>query len=354
MLGEKFYRIMADFVKIQNPLNQRDISVAGGGDKSHNIFEKIIGLENLFLAWREFKIGKKQKPDIQKFEFNLEENILQLHQELQDRTYQHASYSAFYITDPKLRHIHKACVRDRILQHAVFRVLYPIFDKTFIFDSYSCRLDKGTHRAVRRLKKFANALSRNNYLNIFVLKCDVKKFFYSVSHKILLGLIQGKVKDERLNWLVKKIIDSFETAPGVGLPIGNVTSQLFANIYLNQLDGFIKHKLRARHYLRYCDDFTILSIKQADLLKQVKLIGQFLSAELKLKLHPAKIIIKKYSQGIDFLGYVVRPHCTTLRTKTRSRIFRNVCKDNLPSYLGVLRHCDGYQIEKKIKTKTSL
>src|SRR3989344_2406155 len=149
-----------------------------GGDKgiSHSIFEEIISLENLFLAWKEFKKGKSKKKDIQEFEFNLEDNLFQLHQELKDKIYRHSPYTAFYITDPKLRHIHKACVRDRILHHAVFRILYPIFDRQFIFDSYSCRLGKGTHRAITRLKSFCQKLSQNNSRNIFALKCDIKKF----------------------------------------------------------------------------------------------------------------------------------------------------------------------------------
>ena len=301
------------------------------------------------MAWREFKKGKAKKPDVQEFEFNIEENIFQLHKELEGWTYQHSRYTAFYITDPKLRHIHKACVRDRVLHHAIFRVLYPIFDPTFIFDSYSCRKGKGTHRAVKRLKKFARALSRSNHRNIFALKCDVKKFFDSIDQKIFTSLIRKRIKDENADRLIEKIIKSFEKEPNRGLPIGNVTSQLFANIYLNELDQYVKHELKARYYIRYCDDFVILGRKLADLLEQIKSIGQFLSTELKLKLHPDKIIVRKYSQGIDFLGYVIRPHCITLRTKTKRRIIKNARPNNLSSYIGVLKHCSGHAIEKKIK-----
>lgn len=293
--------------------------------------------------------SKTKKSDVQEFEFNIEENILQLHKELRKWAYQHSGYTAFYITDPKLRHIHKACVRDRVLHHAIFRVLCPIFDPTFIFDSYSCRKGKGTHRAVKRLKKFARALSRNNHRNIFALKCDVKKFFDSIDQKIFTSLILKKIKDENAIRLIEKIIKSFEKDPDRGLPIGNVTSQLFANIYLNKLDQYIKHELKAKYYVRYRDDFVILGRKLADLLEQVKSISQFLSTELKLKLHPNKIIIRKYSQGIDFLGYVIRPYCITLRTKTKRRIIKNARPSNLSSYIGVLKHCSGHATEKKIK-----
>jgi retron-type reverse transcriptase len=324
-----------------------------GGGASGNFFHKdifaeIVSLENLFLAWREFKKGKTKKQDVQEFEFNLEDNLFQLHNELQNRNYEHAPYSGFYITDPKLRHIHKACVRDRVLHHAIFRMLYPIFDKLFIFDSYSCRPNKGTHRAVKRLKKFTRSLSRNNSRSIYALKCDVQKFFDSVDHNILLELIQRRIQNPDTIQLLQKIVHSFKTKDGKGLPIGNVTSQLFANIYLNELDWFIKYKLKIRHHLRYCDDFVILNADSRRLLDAVGRIQDFLNSKLKLSLHPNKVIIRKYNQGIDFLGYVVRPYCTTLRTKTKNRMLRKVSTKNLTSYLGILKHCAGYKLEKKV------
>lgn len=200
----------------------------GGGVKRrichNNVFDEIICLENLFSAWREFKKGKSGKPDIQRFEFNLEDNLFELHQELKSGIWRHSHYTAFNVCDPKLRRIHKACVRDRVLHHAIFRVLCQIFDKSFIFDSYSCRLDKGTHRAVDRLEKFVRQLSRNNTRNIFALKCDVRKFFDSVDQDILLKLIRKKITDGKTLRLISDIIGSFEKAEGGGLPLGNVTS----------------------------------------------------------------------------------------------------------------------------------
>ena len=284
---------------------------------------------------------------MQQVEFNLEDNIFQLYSELASQTYRHSDYTAFYITDPKLRRIHKATVRDRLLQHAIFRVLYPIFDCSFIFDSYSCRLGKGTHRAVRRLKQFCQKLSGNNSRNIWALKCDVKKFFDSMDHHTLFDLVERKVTDKKALWLIEQIINSYHTNPGRGLPIGNVTSQLFANIYLNELDQFIKHELKARYYLRYCDDFVVLKSRE-QLSEIVERVGKFLDDELKLSLHPDKIILRTYRQGIDFLGYVARPHCVTLRTRTKKRMLKRVKHDNLPSYLGLLKHCAGYKLERKI------
>ncbi len=321
------------------------MTLSGGGFNGHNIFEKIIGLGNLFLAWREFKRGKKRRLDVQEFEFNLEDNLFQLHSELKNKKYKHGQYIPFYVTDPKLRHIHKACVRDRVLHQAIFRILYPIFDKHFIFDSYSCRIDKGTHKAVTSLEVFCRKLSWNNNKTIFALKCDIKKFFDSIDQNILASLIQAKVKDDNAMWLIDVIIKSFPK----GLPLGNVTSQLFANIYLNELDQFVKHNLKERYYIRYCDDFVILNGNPQYLLELSENINSFLVDKLKLHLHPNKIIIRKHTQGIDFLGYVVLPNHRVLRTQTKRRLLKRINEKNMPSYLGVLGHCKGYIIEEKIK-----
>lgn len=255
-----------------------------------NLFEKIISLENLFLAWREFRRGKRKKRDVAEFEFNLEDNLFALHETLRNKTYQHCKYTAFNVCDPKLRRIHKATIGDRVLHHAIFRILYDIFDGSFIHDSYSCRTNKGAHRAVNRLETFLQKESGNNHRNIFALKCDVRKFFDSIDQDVLLGMIKRKIKDSDAIWLLEKVIKSFQK----GLPLGNVTSQLFANIYLNELDQFAKHVLKEKYYLRYCDDFIILSSEVKHLEKLVIEIDKFLKDELRLFLHPNKIIIRKY------------------------------------------------------------
>lgn len=332
-------------------MHQRRVKTGWGGVNGKichdNIFEKIVSLENLFSAWREFIKGKSNKIDLQNFEFNLEDNLFDLHQELKDRTYQHFHYTAFNVCDPKLRRIHKACVRDRVLHHAVFRILYPIFDKSFIFDSYSCRIGKGSYKAIDQLETFCRKLSKNNFENIFALKCDVRKFFDSINQEILLDLIKLKINDKNAILLIEKIVKSFPS----GLPLGNVTSQLFANIYLNELDQFIKHRLKIKYYLRYCDDFIILGKDKDSLEKLIYQISAFLSVRLKLSLHSDKIIIRKYHQGIDFLGYVVLPHYRVLRMKTKKRMLSKINSKNLQSYLGVLKHCCGYKIKKELSNK---
>lgn len=306
------------------------------------------------MAWQEFKKGKAKRQDVQQFAFNLEDNIFNLHQELKNKTYFHGSYQSFYIQDPKIRHIHKACVKDRVVHQALFRILYHYCDQKFIFDSYSCRDHKGHHKAVSRLEKMVRQASQNYQYPVYALKCDIKRFFANIDQEILLSLIQKTMQDQDTIWLIQKIIDSFSASPGRGLPLGNVTSQLFSNIYLNELDYFIKHKLRQRFYIRYCDDFIILQRDAEDLKELILKINSFLQIRLKLSLHPDKIIIRKASQGIDFLGYIALPHYRLVRTKTKNRILRLASKKNLPSYLGVLKHADSYKLREELVNKVGL
>lgn len=335
-----------------------------GGGLNCKIFHRIISLDNLFFAWREFKRGKSKKFDVQLFEFNLEDNIFELHERLKNRSWKPDAYVSFYIRDPKLRHIHKTSVRDRVLNQAVFRILYQIFDKTFIFDSYSSRINKGIHKGVLRLDTFIRKASSNYHLPIFVLKCDIEKFFDNISHEILFKLIKRKISDKDALQLINLIIKSFEKQPNKGLPLGNVTSQLFANIYLNELDQFVKHRLKVKYYIRYCDDFIILRKDRNYLEQLIKKIDNFLRNNLELNLHPAKIEMRKICQGIDFLGYVTFSYHKVLRTKTKRRMFRKIkirkiqlddCvvdsksfEQSINSYFGVLKHCKGYKIKRKI------
>lgn len=287
--------------------------------------------------------------------------MFELRERLQNRAWSPDSYMDFYVRDPKLRHIHKATVRDRVLNQAVFRVLYKIFDKHFIHDSYSCRVGKGTHAGVTRLQKFIRKITRNYTRPAFILKCDVRKFFDSMSHEVLLNTLRIKINDPETCALVEIIVKSFETAMGKGLPLGNITSQLFANVYLNELDQFVKHTLRAKYYIRYCDDFVILETDREKLIEFICQINKFLSQNLHLTLHPQKISLKKVRQGIDFLGYVVLPHHTVLRTKTKRRILKKIKRlkgnysvglvsgaifdQTINSYLGMLAHCRGNKIK---------
>lgn len=337
----------------------------GGGFHKGNIFSEIVSFENLLAAWREFKRGKMKKIEMQNFAFNLEDHLFSLQEELQEKNYRPGGYDFFFVNDPKLRPIHKASVRDGVLFQAVFRILYHIFDRKFIHDSYACRFEKGTHKGIERFNIFAKKVSKNYRHQAFVLKCDIQKFFYSIDHAILLDLIRGEIDDMDVIDLIERIIASFSIKPGKGLPLGNVTSQLFANVYLNELDQYVKHILKEKYYIRYCDDFIILNTDKNHLVGLIPKLNVFLNDHLALHLHPNKIQIRKLSQGIDFLGYVSLPHYQVLRTKTKKRMFRNIRRklseretgtindfefnQTLQSYFGQLRHCSSYKVKREIE-----
>lgn len=318
-------------------------------------FAEITSLDNLFVAWKNYRRGKRGKGDVQEFEFRLEDNIFTLYDELATGRYQPNRYQQFRITDPKARLISKALVRDRLLHQAIYQILYPAFDQTFIFDSYSCRNNKGTHRAFRRLVAMARKVSRNYTGPCWALKMDIQKFFDSVDHAVLLELLGERIADPKLLALLRQIIESFAFSPDQGMPLGNLTSQLFANVYLDPLDKFVKHQLKAKYYLRYADDFLILGPDPDKLLGYFVAINLFLKERLKLRIHPNKVQLRKLSWGIDFVGYVARPHYELPRRKTVQRIMRKVLKSSpeelaraLPSYLGYLQHAFTHRLRTKL------
>jgi retron-type reverse transcriptase len=316
-------------------------------------YQEIISLENLFAAWQEFLPGKRKKKDVQEFGLKLADNILELHEELANFRYIHGNYEAFNISDPKPRNIHKASVRDRILHHAIYRKLYPFFDKTFIADSYSCRVGKGVHKALGRFKAFGYQVSKNNNRTVWVLKCDIKKFFASIDHVKLLGILTAYIPDKNILWLLERVIYSFDYKDaGRGLPLGNLTSQLFCNIYMNEFDQFVKHKLGCQYYIRYADDFVFLSADNNQLLYFLSCISEFLEGRLGLKLHPNKIFVQTLASGVDFLGFVNFPCHRVLRNTTNRRMFKRVKQNpenqTLQSYLGLISHGNGYKLKEKM------
>lgn len=312
-------------------------------------YEDIISVENILSAWQEFLRDKRNKPDVQEFSLRLMDNIFDLHYDLLHHTYKHGGYQQFKINDPKPRTIHKASVRDRLLHHAVYRVLYPFFDKIFISDSYSCRNNKGTHKAINKFREFSCIVSKNNTKSCWILKCDIKKFFASVDQQTLITILEKHIADQHTVNLLKEIIKSFKPS---GLPLGNLTSQLFANVYLNELDQFTKHKLKAKYYIRYADDFVFFSENKDYLGNLISVVKDFLQNELKLTLHPDKIFIKTLDSGVDFLGWVNFPAHRVLRTKTKQRMIRRLKESSSPeainSYLGLLKHGNAGNLKRKI------
>lgn len=319
-------------------------------------YEDIISLDNLHESWREFVRGKKYKKDVAEFALHLSHNIFLLHEDLKNKTYLHGDYAAFSINDPKPRSIHKASVRDRLLHHAVYRIIYPYFEKKFIYDSYSCRDAKGTHRAIVRLNSFYQKVSKSRKKTCWVLKCDIRKFFATIDQNILLEILKKHISDRNTIRLIENVLRSFtSTKEGLGLPLGNLTSQLLVNVYMNEFDQFIKHELKIKYYIRYADDFVLMNTDKDQLLKLLPKIYDFLSEELELSLHPDKIFIKTMSSGIDFLGWVNFPEYRILRTVTKKRMFKKLQKDNsrqavVQSYLGLLKHGNTWKLRNEIQS----
>ncbi len=317
-------------------------------------YNDIISVENLLGAWKEFLNGKRKRKDVQEFQLHLMDNILSLHQDLKNKIYKHGKYEAFNISDPKPRNIHKASVRDRLLHHALYRQLYPYFDNTFIADSYSCRSNKGTHKAVNRFRSFSNKVSKNNTKTVWVFKSDIRKFFASIDHSILMDILKKHIADKDSIALLAEIMGSFNSGvKGKGLPLGNLTSQLFVNIYMNEFDQFVKHKLKAKYYIRYADDFMFLSHDRNVPVKTFRYIERFLQVKLQLELHQRKTSVETLASGIDFLGWVHFPNHRVLRSVTKRRMLKRVAEtdgkqETLQSYLGLLGHGDAYELKECI------
>ena len=227
----------------------------------------------------------------------------------------------------------------------------------YLTDSYSCQVNKGTHKAINRFRKLSWAVSANNTKICWVLKCDIRKFFANIDHQVLKDILWKYIEDENILWLLGTIIDSFCTGSqkGVGLPLGNVTSQLLINVYMNEFDQFVKRDLKVKYYIRYCDDFVVLHRDKSYLENLIPQVSYFLSGELKLSLHSDKVFIKKFSSGMDFLGWIHFPHHRVLRTATKRRMFKRIkynnSKETIASYLGLLKHGNTHKLIQRIRNK---
>ncbi len=309
-----------------------------------NLYNKITSMKNLVLAWQKARKGKTKKVYVIEFEKNLSKNLLELHGELRDDAYSPRELVTFILRDPKTRVISKSDFRDRIVHHAIVMVLEPIFDKSFIYDSCANRIGKGNLFALKRFDKFVRKISKNgliaknrfrdnNYIVGYCLKADIKHYFQEVNHKILLNIIKRKIKDEKVICLIEKILSNLPVGQiggggehQKGMPLGNLTSQFFANIYLNELDYFIKHKLKAKYYIRYVDDFVILHNSKEQLEKWKVKIDNFLMGKLILELHPQKSSIISLSRGVDFVGFRNFYHYKLLRKRNIKKMFLKVEK----------------------------
>ncbi len=313
-----------------------------------NLYDELCSFRNLELAFRKARKNKRCRKDVQDFEFNLEKNLLRLKSELESLSYRPKPLKQFVIRDPKTRLISASHFRDRVVHHALCNIIQPIFERSFIHDSYANRINKGSGRAIERFDSFKRKASRNgkllnrakdgNMVMGYVLKADIRHFFDTVDHKVLMNVIGKKIKDDRVLALVGRILCNHVTKQqGKGMPIGNLTSQFFANLYLDCLDHFVKHDLGARFYVRYVDDFVILHQSRERLQEWKTTISEFLRT-VKLKLHPEKSKIYPIHKGTAFLGYRHFYHFRLIR-KSNLRTLESRMEKLMDLYLkGVIEY----------------
>jgi retron-type reverse transcriptase len=338
-----------------------------------NLYPQITDYSNILLAARKAQKGKRFKENVLNFNYNLEQELQKIKEELESKTYQPGTYKTFEIYQPKRRTISAAPYRDRVIHHALCNIISPIFEKTFIKDSYANREGFGTHRALRRFTQFARSSK-------YILQCDIQKYFPTIDHEILKQQIRRKIKCVDTLWLIDTIIDNSneQTAPinyfpgddlllplqrRRGLPIGNLTSQFFSNVMMNPCDHFIKEILGVAKYLRYVDDFALFSDDRQFLVDAKQAVEEYL-AQLRLKLHPYKSELFETKHGANFLGFRVLPDRIRVRTENLRRARRRlrqmqedytqgkteladvVC--SLQSWEAHLKHGDTYQLRRSI------
>jgi RNA-directed DNA polymerase len=331
--------------------------VRGDNDALH-----LFSYENIYRQYLKCRKNKRGTINALKFEVNCEENLLDLKRQLDERSYCPSRSVCFMVTRPKSREIFAADFKDRIVHHILVDYLEKIWEPRFIFDSYACRKKKGIHGAVKRLQGFMREVTQNGSRKAYFIQLDIKNFFMSIDKDILYTIIAGKVQDEKVLWLTKLLVyhdctkdyilkgdknylkkipphkSLLYTECKKGLPIGNLTSQFFANVYLNQLDQFIKHHLKCRYYLRYCDDFVMLSEERDKLLRWKGEIEEFLKGRLKLCLNDKRQSLQSVSNGIDFVGYIVRRSYILVRRrvvnnlKSKLEVYENQLIKNNPPY----------------------
>lgn len=338
-----------------------------------NLYPQIVDFPNLLLAAKQAQKGKRYNDNVLEFNYYLEPELIKLQQQLRTKTYEPGIYKTFYIKEPKIRMISAAPYKDRVAHHALCNIISPIFERTFIDDSYANRIGLGTHKALRRFTHFARSSD-------YVLQCDIQKYFPSIDHEILKSLIRRKIKCPDTLWLIDRIIDNSNKQFPVlehfpdddlltplnrkrGLPIGNLTSQFFANVYLNGFDHFIKEELKVKKYLRYVDDFALFSNDQQFLSDARIAIEEYLT-KLRVKIHPIKSQLFETRKGANWLGFRVLPDRIRVRAENLRRAKRRLRKlqtdyaqgnidlnqvsQSITSWIAHLEHGDTWELRKKI------
>lgn len=343
-----------------------------------NVYKTLCTYENLYESYLQARKCKRYRDEVLEFSFNVEEKLMEISEELKNNDYKVGGYREFYVYEPKQRLIMALPFKDRVVQWGVYQLLNPIFDKTYIYDSYGCRVGKGTLRAVQRLHYWLKKVGKSDK-KFYYLKLDVSKYYYRVDHEVLIDILRRKLRDKEMLQLLTTIITYEGTLFGLklngdvnnpedkvarkGIPIGNLTSQMFANLYLNELDQYCKRDLSIRYYVRYMDDVIILSDDKKKLHEYKQLIETFLQEVLKLNLNN-KTAIRPISQGIEFVGYRLWPthvkirKSTSLKMKKRLKYVKKQYERNeipfdkvnatVQSYMGILKHCNSYRLQNKI------
>jgi len=360
-------------------------------------------LHDLFIAYYDTRRNKRNTMSALNFELDYERRLFQLHEEILSGRYKIRPSICFINKTPVKREVFAADFRDRVIHHLVYNYISPVFEKTFIYDTYSCRKDKGTHFGIKRLNHFIRSCSQNYRYDSYILKMDIKGYFMAIDRDLLYRFIsaeltkQSHIVDFDLDMVMKLIeqvifndptqnyilkgskadwIDLpaskslFHSGPNKGLPIGNLTSQLFSNIYLNGFDHYVKGTLGINHYGRYVDDFVIIHQERYYLQSIIPKIRDYLKNKLHLELHPKKIYLQHFSKGVRFLGAVIKPHRIYIANRTKGNFYRAIEKHNkivragkptkedkeaflssMNSYLGIMKHYRTYNIRKKMIRK---
>ncbi len=328
-------------------------------------FYDRLTFKNMLEAHVRASRGKRHKKELILFEMDLESNLIRIMNDIQNKTYKVGEYREFKVYEPKERIIKSLPYRDRVVhQWYVEEFIKPYFYKRFISDTYACLDGRGTHKAVLAVQKYMRIM-KNKYGDYYVLKCDIKKYFYSIDKKILMNILSSRIKDQELLNFTRILLDDGSL---VGIPIGNYTSQYYANIYLNELDHFVKENLRVKYYVRYMDDFIFLVETKEEAIKILEHVSLFLRDNLKLELN-SKSSYFKNKKGINFCGYRIFETHILLRKRFKKKTVKNVKlwkklkRDNrlnykkfllsFNSFKGHASHANSYNYIKKLEDKVN-
>lgn len=326
-----------------------------------NVYDTALTFENLLFAHKKARRGKREKYNVAKFDLTFENEIIDLEKELKYGTYRHGGYNTFKIYQPKERDIKASSYRDRVVhQWYVEQFIKPYFIPQFINTTYACIEGRGMHKSSKDLQLGMRAMTSKNE-EYYIIKIDVAKYFQNINKNILWTILKKKIKDKKVLWITKKILSSTEGT--YGLPIGNYTSQMFANIYLNEVDQYCKHKLKCKYYYRYMDDIVTLVDNREEARKLLGLIQGFLYEKLELKTN-SKTKIFKNIQGVNFCGYKINPyrlkirHTSKIRMKKKLKTFTRLLKEDkvtlpeiqksIAGWLGYVKHADSYNLRKSM------